>query len=193
LYLYPPKPRREPVVRVVLGGREINRWRFEHVFLWELDARETLRQGVPGFLALVPLMRGGADMAAVVESARRIKQAFPQDPQPVAEDVLLALAGGFYNFEKLARVFGRDRMRQSSLYVEGKAEGKAEGKVEGIAEGRAEGKVEGNAEGRLDEKRESCLALTRKYHSLVFERVRPVIEACEDRARLQHWLLMAPD
>jgi hypothetical protein len=165
LYLYPPKPRREPVFRVVLGGREINRWCFEEVFLWELDAREILQRGVPGLLALVPLMRGGADMAVVVESARRIKRAFPQEREPDAENVLLTLASGFYNSSELARVFGRDRIMQLSLYVDGKAEGK----------------------------REFCVALARKYHSLVFERARPVIEACEDPARLEHWVLMAPD
>lgn len=169
LYLYPPKPKREPVFRVVLGGQEINRWCFEELFLWELDAKEILRQGVPGFLALVPLMRGGADMAVLVESARRIKRTLPRKRQPNAEDVLLALASGFYNSDELARVFGRDRMRQSSLYVEGKAEG------------------------NLNADRRMCLAHARKYHSLVFERVRPVIEACEDPARLEHWVLMAPD
>ena len=60
----------------------------------------------------------------IEESARQIERAFPSELLPGAEDVLLALAGRFYTTERLTRIVGRDRMIQSSLYVEGKAEGK---------------------------------------------------------------------
>jgi hypothetical protein len=58
MYLFPPKPRQDAVFRVVLAGREVNRWTFEEVLLWELDARLCLARGAPGLLALAPLMRG---------------------------------------------------------------------------------------------------------------------------------------
>lgn len=173
LYLLPPRPRREPVFRVVVAGREVNRWLFEEVCLFELDAQEIVARGAPGLLALVPLMRGGRDLAVIEESARRIARALPTERLPDAEEVLLALAGGFYTVSELARIVGRDRMIQSSLYVEGKAEGEAKG--------------------RLDDARETCTALARKHHPAVFDRVEAVIAACEDPACLREWTLTASD
>ena len=38
-------------------------------------------------------------------------------------EILLALAGQYYTVSELARIVGRDRMSQSSLYTEGLAEG----------------------------------------------------------------------
>lgn len=46
VYLFPPEPKEEPVFRVVLGGREINRWRFETLLLWKLDAELGSRQAL---------------------------------------------------------------------------------------------------------------------------------------------------
>jgi predicted transposase YdaD len=181
LYLFPPKPRQELVFRVELAGREINRWSFEEVCLWELDARECLARGGPGLLALVPLMQGGKELPVLGEAVKGIERAFPQERLPDAEDVLLALAGRYYTVSELARIVGRDRMIQSSLYVEGRAEG------------RAEGRTEGRTEGRLDAERELCSELARKHHPAVFDRARPLIEACGDPARLKEWALAASD
>ena len=55
--------------------------------------------------------------------------------------------------------------QQSSLYVEGKAEGA----------------------------RETCVALARKHHAPVFDRVEPLIAACDDLDRLREWALAASD
>ncbi len=173
LYLFPPKPRQGLVFRVVLAGREINRWSFEEVCLWELDARECLARGGPGLLALVPLMQGGRELPVLGEAVKRIERAFPQERLPDAEDVLLALAGRYYTVSELARIVGRDRMIQSSLYVEGRAEGEARG--------------------RLDAERELCSELARKHHPAVFDRARALIEACGDPARLKEWALAASD
>jgi hypothetical protein len=76
-------------------------------------------------------------------------------------------------------------MIQSSLYVEGRTEGRVEGRVEG--------RLEGRAEGRLDAERELCSELARKHHPVVFDRARPLIEACGDPARLKEWALAASD
>lgn len=168
LYLYPPKPKHQAVFRVMLGGSEINRWTFEEICLWERDATEGLT-GAPGLVALVPLMSGGSERAVVEQAAKRIERAFPLERLSDAEDVLLALAGRYYTVAELARIVGRDRMIQSSLYIEGKAEG------------------------RLEDARELCAALARKHHSTVFERARPLIEACDEPARLKEWALAASD
>jgi hypothetical protein len=170
LYLFPPGSRSEPVFRVMLGGREINRWVFEEVHLFEMDAKALLARGDPGLLALVPLMRG-ADLGVLEESARRIERAHPGEKLSDAEDVLLALAARFYTVPELARVVGRDRMWQheTSLYVEGKQDGKLEGA------------------------REACAAVARKHHPRVFERVASVIAACDEPSRLNEWILAASD
>jgi predicted transposase YdaD len=172
LYLFPPKPKQEPLLRMLLGGREVNRWSFEEVCLWELDARESL-SGAPGLVALIPLMRGGGEIEVLTRAVRRIEEAFPEQRLSDAEDVLLALAGRHYTVLELTRVVGRDRMIQSSLYVEGRAEGRAEG--------------------RLDAERELCAALARKHHPLAFERARQIIESCDDASRLREWTLAASD
>jgi predicted transposase YdaD len=192
LYLLPPRPKAEPVFRVVLAGQEVNRWVYEDVCLFEMDAQAVLARAAPGLLALVPLMRG-ADLDTLAQSVSRIERAFPSERLPDAEDVLLALAGRFYTVSELSRIVGRDRMIQSSLYVEGKAEGKVEGKAEGEAEGRARGKVEGRAEGELDKAREVCVALARKHHSAVFDRAEGVIAASTDSTLLMEWAVRASD
>ena len=176
LYLLPPRPKARPVFRVVLAGREINRWVFEDVYLFEMDAKAVLARGAPGLLALVPLMRG-ADLDVLEQSMRQIERAFPSERSSDAEDVLLALAGRFYTVSELTRIVGRDRMIQSSLYVEGKSEGKAEGM----------------AEGRLDEARGFCTTLARKHHPAVFDRLDGIIAACTDRERLEEWAVRASD
>ncbi len=169
LYLLPPRPKQEPVFRVVFAGREVNRWSFEEIFVWELDARESLAHGAPGLLALVPLMRGGNELPMLEEAVTRIERAFPEERLPAAEDVLLALASQYYTVAELARIVGRDRMMQSSLYVEGKAEG------------------------RIEEARAFCTVLARKHHAAAFDRIEGIIAACTDPARLKEWGGVASD
>lgn len=181
LYLFPPGPRQEPVFRVLLGGREVNRWAFEEVCLWELDAAEALPRGAPGLLALVPLMRGGLELRVLHRAARRIEEALPQARLPEAEEVLLVLAGRKYTVSELSRIVGRDRVIESSLYREA------------LDEGLAKGEARGRVEGRLDAERDLCAALASKHHPAVFDRARRVIEGCEDPARLKEWALAASD
>jgi predicted transposase YdaD len=181
LYLFPPRPSQELVFRVLLGGREVNRWNFEEIYLWELDARRIVAKGAPGLLALTPLMRNGSDRALIGKAARKIESAFPRERLSDAEDVLLALASRYYTDSELARIVGRDRMMESSLYQAG------------LAEGRSEGLSEGRSEGRLEAAREVCAALARKHHPAVFDRARPLIDSCQDLARLREWALGASD
>ena len=165
LYLYSPKPRRPPVFRIMLADREINRWTFEELSLGDFDARKTCRVAQPGLLALVPLMHGGDEEDVLVTAAARIRETLPASSSSDAEDVLMILAGRHYTYEELFRLLGRDRVIQSSLYAGGVVEG----------------------EKRL------CVALIAKYHPHVLEQARPMIEACEDPARLQEWALAAPE
>jgi predicted transposase YdaD len=166
IYLFPPRPRQEPIFSVSHAGREIHRFRFDVVYLWELDARAILAQGIPGLVALLPLMRGGSERPVIEEAVRCLERASPGERLSAAEDVLLALASQYYTVAELARIVGRNRMfENSSLYLEGLAKGE----------------------------REICAALAHKHHPAIFERTRPVIESCSDPMRLKEWALAASD
>jgi hypothetical protein len=138
---------------------------FEEICLFELDARTTLESGVPGLIALVPLMRGGSEFALIEQSMRRIERAYPGEVLPDAENVLLALAGQFYTVDELTRVIGRDRMRVSSLYTEGQLQGT----------------------------RDLCAAVIRKLHPTVFDRVQGRIDGCRDATLLERWTIAAAE
>ena len=188
VYLFPPAPRGSDLVfRMRLGDREINRWSFEVVRLWEWDAEAALAQGSPGLLALVPLMKGGADLQRIERAVRTIEAATRGADVPV--DVLLLLAGRYYTVSELTRIVGRERMIQSSVYKEAFAEGEAQG----AARGEAQGEARGLHDGRIAAERELCAALLRKHHPALLSRVLPLIEACDDPARLKEWALAVSD
>ena len=130
-----------------------------------------------GMLALVPQMRGGKRLEVIRYAWERIRSATPEGRMSDAEDVLLVLAGQYYTVSELARFVGRDRMIESSLYTEALAEGLAAGE----------------AKGRLRGEREVCTALVRKHHPAVFDRAIPIIDGCDDPARLKEWALAASD
>jgi hypothetical protein len=121
-------------------------------------------------------MRGGRELRLIEQALRRMPGAFPPERLSVAEDVLLALAGQYYTVSELARIVGRDRMIQSSLYTEGRAEGRVEGRVEGGVEGE----------------RELCVALAHKHHPAVFDLAKSIIETCPDPDRLKKWARSRP-
>ena len=60
-------------------------------------------------------------------------------------------------------------------------------------EALAEGEARGKASGRLEADRKLCIALAIKHHPLVFEQIKPHIEACTDPEKLEAWGLSASD
>jgi hypothetical protein len=168
IYLQPPRPKEPLVFRVTLAGREVNRWRFDEIYLWDMDARETLKSA-GGFAPLTPLMRGGTDLDVIAEAVHRIPEVFPEDRRAIAEEVLLAFARQHYTISSLSPLVGRERMAQLRAYTEALAEG------------------------RLQAGREMCSALMLKHHPEVFAQLRPVIETCTDPATLELWALSATD
>jgi hypothetical protein len=168
VYLEPPKPKEPLVFRVMLAGREVNRWRFEEICLWDMDAREALKSG-SGLAPLTPLMRGGMSLEIIEEAVHRIPEVFPRDRRAIAEEVLLAFARQHYTISSLSPLVGRERMAQLRAYTEALAEG------------------------RLQASRELCSALIRKHHPEVFTQVMPLVEACTDAAKLECWGLSASD
>lgn len=83
------------------------------------------------------------------------------------------LAGAHHNAEVLTRLFGREKMIQSSVWQAALAEGQAEG--------------------RLRAEREVCIELIRKRHPALLAKAIPAIEACEDHEKLGDWILSAGD
>jgi hypothetical protein len=78
VYLTARAPREgELAFRVMLGGKEINIWRFEVLRLWELEAKKVVLGGAPGVLALVPLMAGGQDFETIRRAWRAVRAAVP--------------------------------------------------------------------------------------------------------------------
>jgi predicted transposase YdaD len=177
VYLFPPGPReRSLAYRVLLGGKEVNVWRFDEVRLWEMSAAEVLAHGAPGLLALVPLMAGGESLEVIERAAAAIEDGLPEERSPDARAILLYLAGAHYNAEVLTRLLGREKMIQSSVWQAALAEGKEEGRAEGL---RAE--------------REVCVELIRKRHPALLAKAIPVVEACADHTKLGAWILSAGD
>jgi predicted transposase YdaD len=177
VYLFPVPEPADLTYRVVIGDTEINRWTFHTVHLWELDARAALESRAPGLVALVPLMQGGRPLAAIAEAAHILEQA------PIATDamsVLLLLAGRHYTVAELSHVVGRDKMIESSIWQEAKAEGWTQGRTEGLNQGRTEAE------------RELCLALVDEFHPHLVGKAAPIIEACTDPETLKRWALAAP-
>ena len=85
VYLLPEAARgAEDAFRVHLSGRVVNEWRFDVVRLWEIEASTAMQSGLPGPLALVPLLRGGNDAAVLAEAARRLDAL----PGPGARDAM---------------------------------------------------------------------------------------------------------
>ncbi len=169
VYLFPPGPREALVFRVTLGGREINRWAFQVVRLWEIEATTVLDRGSPGLLALLPLLQGGSDLDLVRRAVRRLEDALPGYPMSEAESVLLYLAGRHYTLEEIAHVVGRDRMIESSVWTGGVNQG------------------------RLEAVRDLCVKMIEKHHAALAPAAIPVVRACVDPARLEEWIVSASD
>lgn len=210
VYLYPPAPRGPLVFTLHVRGRELNRWRFDVLRLWDLPARLALSCG-PGVMALVPLMRGH-DLSLLEAAARRIAVEARPSEHPELLAILRLLAERRYTQSQLARLVTREVLMQSGLWrealaegkqlgislgrtvglEEGRAEGRAQGRAEGRAQGEAEGRERGQAEERLRLSRRLCLSVARRHHRGVIGRLRPVIERCTDVARLEAWIVEPP-
>ncbi len=183
IYPFPPGPRGDLAFPVVVTGREVNRWRFETVRLWKVDASWAFETGEPGLMALIPFMRGGRDLPLIAAAARRIEERLPGSVMSDAEQVLLLFAGRYYTVGEVLRVAGgREVMIQSSVWQAAEAEGRAKGLAEGRAEGRAEG---------LAAERDLCADLVRELHPTIADRALPVVASCADPIVLKRWALLA--
>ena len=120
-------------------GREITRFRFEAIPMWEVDGEEILGQGLKGLYPLLPLMRW---------EERRIEEVLEDSQRLVLEEiegrerradayVALQVLSGIAHPEKLIRGILRRReiMLESPFYREILEEGEARGLEKGKAIG----------------------------------------------------------
>jgi predicted transposase YdaD len=172
VYLFPEAEQDEPVFRVRLGDREINRWVFQCVRLWELDANAALAQGLPGLAALVPLMKG-VQWEHIPQAVHQIETTAPAEHQSDLLAILHAFGQYQYTIEQLNRIIGRERIMESWIYQEGRAEGLLEGHTKGLLEGQ------------LAAARELCREAVRHWHPRAGKRVWKAISDCTDLAALK--------
>jgi predicted transposase YdaD len=168
---------------VTLGAEEVNAWRFGVVRLWEVKAETALASGAAGLMALVPLLEGG-DPATVWRAAQQIRRVVPEKQMSDPESILWLLAEERYNEKQLSQAVGRrnmqallDLLRQSPLWQEAEATGEAKGR----------------AEGRLVAQRTMFLKLMSRHHPELLAQAAPRIEACDDPALLETWILAASE
>jgi predicted transposase YdaD len=168
IYLFPQRQRIEPVFRVRLGGREINRWQFGCVHLWEMEAQAALDRGLPGLAVLAPLMKG-ATWPHIEQAVRQIETKAPAKHQNDLLAILHAFAEAKYTTERMDQLIGRKRLMESSIYREGRAEG------------------------QLAEARELCRKAVRKWRPRAGTKVWKAIDNCTDIAALEAVNLNAPE
>jgi predicted transposase YdaD len=180
IYLFRRRQPEEPVFRVMVRGREVNRWRFDCVRMWEIEAQAALDQGLPGLAVLVPLMKG-VSLGRIEQAARQIETTVPDAQQADLLALWHAFAGGKYTVEQLERIIGKERLMESTVYQWG------------LAEGLAKGEADGLIKGQLAAARALCQRAVRKWHPRAGAKVWAAIEACTDLAALEEVNLNASE
>lgn len=158
----------ESVFRVMLAGREINRWQFESLRLWEVEGSSAVAAGLPGLLALVPLMKG-TDLAMIEASVLRIQEKAPAGQRDDLLAILYTFAEGRFDIERIQRIIGREKLMHSTLYQEA------------------------IAEGHLEKCRKLCAAVLRKWHPMLPAEAFQAIADCTDEELLDELILNASE
>jgi hypothetical protein len=151
-----------------VAGREINRWQFGCVHLWDIEAPAALERGLPGWAALVPLMKD-AKLSHIEQAARQIETAAPAKDQNDLLAILHAFGQHRYTVEQLNRIIGRERIMESWIYQEGRAEG------------------------QLAEARELCRKAVRKWRPRAGTKVWTAIDRCTNLTALEEVTLNVPE
>ncbi len=133
-------------VQEVYQDREV-RYQYRVVRVYEADAREVVERGPVCLLPLVPLMRGGTELAD--EADRRIYESDLDRTARADMLTVMAILGGLVSEELPQKLLmrRRDIMIESAAYELIKEEGRIEGLREGLEKGRAEGLREGLEKG----------------------------------------------
>ena len=152
---------KSPLLRSLPGGREVHRFHFNIVKLWEVPQELLKQKGLVGLLPLLPLAQPVARLESVEEAIVGILS----DSEDATKRELLALTYGLAalvfegdterdwlrrRFQKLGDIL-RETWAFQELIEEGRVEGLKEGLKEGMREGMKEGMKEGKIEGLMQE------------------------------------------
>ena len=166
-----------PLLKSLSGGREVHRFYFNVVKLWEVPQELFKREGLVGLLPLLPL----AQPAARLESVEEAIVGILSDSEDATKRELLALTYGLAalvfegdierdwlrrRFQKLGDIL-RETWAFQELIQEGRVEGLKEGLKEGMREGMKEGMKEGIKEGRIEGLMQELQRLRRRLLGIV--------------------------
>lgn len=154
IYLRPVKHMaKSPLIWTFPTGDEVLRFHFGVIHLWDIPSEEIRQTGFSGLLPLLPLTKGGNQLA----TAGTMIDDIVATKRP---ELLLGLAKAFASLvftgeadkiwlERRFAVY-KDILDESWAVQEWKAEGVIKGKAEGIIEGEIKGEIKGLHEALLD-------------------------------------------
>lgn len=144
------------------GMRELLRFHFFTLPLWELSAEQHFQEWDVPLYALLPTMQG-ADAKLLNKAIDKMVEYYENDTTKLAEELrwlgIVTRRADFLPLEDKQTIERRLTMyddlmerdpKMQKLFSERKAQGKAEGIVEGEARGKVEGIAEGKAEGKAE-------------------------------------------
>ena len=137
-----------PLLWAMRAGRQIHRFDFSVVKLWEIATEELWQMDLPGLLPLLPLTQDGARRGIIEHVIERLA---PPGQEPMSE--LLALAYGLASLTLkdesdqtwLVRRFSQmyDMLHETRAYQELIREGVEKGLEQGLAQGLEQGRQQG--------------------------------------------------
>lgn len=113
-------------------GRRVQRFRFEVLCAWHLQAAELLVRGVPGLQPLVPFA-ADATPERVDAAMQALAAVQPRRRRAELQAALAAFAGNVYPHTRWLERIPREILMESTVYQEIKAEGRTEGQRELVA------------------------------------------------------------
>jgi hypothetical protein len=169
-------------------------FRFRLLKLYEMDAGEFFARGIPQLYPLIPLMKGGVELA---ESANR--KLIESDLPELDKTALLAVLSVFLGLrdkEKARKILKEQRERmnvlaESPIFQEVLQMGRDEGEAKGRMEGRMEGQIEGRAQGEARALRHAVLLVLKSRFGESASAVSEALEKCSDSALLDAALVGA--
>ncbi len=177
-----------PYIRRLHNGREVHRFYFTAIKLWEIPTDTFKGPGLQGLLPLLPLTRDGPSRSVVEEI---IDGLCPAGEAPKSE--LLSLAYGFAALvlnDAADRAWLRRRFSMLEDILEGtwafqelKQRGLEEGRKQGIEEGIKKGIKEGIKEGIREAYAQEVQRQRKMLITFVRARFPALIELAEERAR----------
>lgn len=142
-----------PFLKRSVSGREIHRFYFQNIKLWEVPTEELRQLGLVGLYPLLPLTREGASTAVVEEAVTQLETIEQETTKKNLLSITLTLASlaleSKNDKEWLIRRFRmyQDILKDSYIYQLIEQEAKEEGLQQGVQQGVQQGIQQGVQQG----------------------------------------------